>query len=164
MALLSRALFCWLLTDTIGLKSIVELILLSVWRHIFVADGTMFDKCSRRTYCLYSTILIIFALSWFLWSAYSLVRYLKCQVLWMLMKTKSGEHLECFRGMVLQMLEALLSSKIVSRGSSLWPPSITIIDKRNLLTMTRVGLPGLSSLILIPLSAFLWDSRTWEHR
>ena len=35
------------------------------------------------------------------------------------MKAQSGEHLQCFRGMVLQMLEALLSSKIVSRRSYL---------------------------------------------
>lgn len=124
----------------------------------------MFDKCSGRTYCLYSTILIIFALSWLLWSAYSLVRYLKCQVLWTLMKAQSGEHLECFRGMVFQMLGALLSSKIVSRGSYLWPPSIKIIGRRNLVAMTRMGLPDVSSLILIHLSVLLWDPRTWEHR
>ena len=37
--------FGWLLTDTIRLKSAVELIFLSVWKHIFVAGGTTFDKC-----------------------------------------------------------------------------------------------------------------------
>lgn len=63
------------------------------------------------------------------------------------------------RGMVLQMLEALLSSKIVSRGSYLWLPSIKIIGRRNLLAMTRMGLADLSSLILIPVSVLLWDSR-----
>lgn len=67
-------------------------------------------------------------------------------------------------GMVLQIFEALLFTKAVSRHSHLWPPSITIVGGGKLLGMTRVFLLGLSSSqILIPYSTLLWNSRIWAQ-
>lgn len=73
------------------------------------ACGTMFDKCSRRTH-LYSTILIIFASSWLLWSALPIGEVPEVLSAVNAHKAHSGG-VWVFREMVLQMLEALLSSK-----------------------------------------------------
>lgn len=88
------------------------LILLSVWKYFSIACGTMLDKCSGSIFCVHSTMPIIFTLSLFLWC----LRRLKSWELSTLVEVPSGKHFECFRGMVLQMFEALLFSKTVSWG------------------------------------------------
>jgi len=153
--------FGWPLTDTIRLKSAVELILLSVWKHICCWWDNVWQVFQED-------VLFVFNNTDHFCPK---LASLKCLLTGEIPEVPSAVNAHestkwgafgVLRGMVFQMLGALLSSKIVSRGSYLWLPSIKIIGRRNLLAMTRMGLPDVSSLIQG--MVLLWDPRTWEHR